>query len=61
METANITKFVVGLDPLLGSRICEHIANIVHSDPHITEYRRTLDHGSTGDDSQVEAAVQYSV
>ena len=42
-ETANITKFVVGLDPLLGSRICEHITNIVNSDTDITEYRRTLD------------------
>ena len=42
METANIIKFVVGLDPSFGSRICEHIANIVNSDPHITEYRRTF-------------------
>ena len=45
METANITKFVVGLDPSLGCRICEHITNIVTSDPAITEYRRTLDGG----------------
>ena len=42
-ETANITKFVVGLDPSLGSRICEHITNVVNSDTDITEYRRTLD------------------
>ena len=42
-ETANITKFVVGLDPSLGSMICEHITNIVNSDRRITEYRRTLD------------------
>ena len=43
METANVTMFVVGLDPSLGCRICEHITNIVNSDPDITEYRRTLD------------------
>ena len=43
METANITKFVVGLDPELGCRICEHITNIVNSDRHITEYSWTLD------------------
>ena len=42
METANVTMFVVGLDPSLGCRICEHITNIVNSDPDITEYRRTL-------------------
>ena len=52
METANITKFVVGLHPVLGSRICEHITNIVNSDPNITEYRRTLD-GSGGRVSQL--------
>ena len=45
METANITKFVVGLHPVLGSRICEHITNIVNNDLEIKEYRRTLDHG----------------
>ena len=39
METANVTMFVVGLDPSLGCRICEHITNIVNSDPDITEYR----------------------
>ena len=44
METANVTMFVVGLDPSFGCRICEHITNIVNSDPDITEYRRTLDH-----------------
>ena len=48
METANITMFVVGLDPSLGCRICEHITNIVNSDTDITEYRRTLDQYSTG-------------
>ena len=48
METANITMFVVGLDPSLGCRICEHITNIVNSDPDITEYRRTLNIGRTG-------------
>ena len=42
-ETANITKFVMGLHPVLGCRLCEHITNIVNSDPDITEYRRTLD------------------
>ena len=41
-ETANITKFVVGLHPVLGCRICEHITNIVNSDPDITEYRGTF-------------------
>ena len=45
METANVTMFVVGLDPSLGCRICEHITNIVNSDPDITEYRRILDTG----------------
>ena len=50
METANITMFVVGLDPSFGCRICEHITNIVNSDPAITEYRRTLD----DDDKKVE-------
>ena len=50
METANITKFVVGLHPVLGSRLCEHIANMVNSDPRITEYRRTFNiHGTSGD------------
>ena len=48
METANITKFVVGLDLSLGSRVCKHITNIVNSDPDITEYRRTLDDDRTG-------------
>ena len=48
METANITKFVVGLDPSLGCRICEHITNIVNSDPDIIEYRRTLDNRTGG-------------
>ena len=43
METANITKLVVGLDPSFGCRICEHITNIVNSDPDIAEYRRVLD------------------
>ena len=43
METANVTLFVMGLDPSLGSGICEHITNIVNNDPDITEYRRTLD------------------
>ena len=43
METANVTMFVVGLDPSFGCRICEHITNIVNSEPGITEYRRTLD------------------
>ena len=42
METTNVTMFVVGLDPSLGCRICEHITNIVNSDSDITEYRRTL-------------------
>ena len=42
-ETANVTMFVVGLDPLLGSRICEHITDIVNRDQRITEYRRALD------------------
>ena len=42
METANVTMFVVGLDPSFGCRIFEHITNIVNSDPDITEYRRTL-------------------
>ena len=50
METANITMFVVGLDPSLGCRICEHITNIVNSDPDITEYRRTLNIDGTGGD-----------
>ena len=43
METANVTMFVVGLDPSFSCRICEHITNIVNSDTGITEYRRTLD------------------
>ena len=43
METANVTMFVVGLDPSFGCRIFEHITNIVNSDRDITEYRRTLD------------------
>ena len=42
MEMANVTMFVVGLDPSLGCRICEHITNIVNRDPDITKYRRTL-------------------
>ena len=46
METANVTMFVVGLDPSLGCRICEHITKIVNSDPDVTEYRRTLWTGS---------------
>ena len=41
-ETANVTMFVVGLDPSLGCSICEHIAKTVNIDPDITEYRRTL-------------------
>ena len=41
-ETANVTMFVVGLDPSFGCRICEHITNIVNSDQYITEYRRTF-------------------
>ena len=45
METANITMFVLGFDPSLGCRMCEHIRNIVNSDPDITEYRRTLGGG----------------
>ena len=36
---------MLGLDPSLGCRICEHITNIVNSDTDITEYRRTLDTG----------------
>ena len=44
VETANVTMFVMGLDPTLGCRICEHITNIVNSDNGITEYRRTM-HG----------------
>ena len=43
METANITMFVMGLDPSFGCRICEHITNIINSDPDITEYRQTLE------------------
>ena len=43
METANVSMFVVGLDPSFGCRICEHITNIVNSDSLITEYRQTLD------------------
>ena len=43
METANITKFVMGLHPALGSKICAHMKNIVNSDRPITEYRRTFD------------------
>ena len=42
METANVTLFVMGLDPSLGCRICEHVTNIVNSDRHITKYRRTF-------------------
>ena len=42
METANITMFVVGLDPSLSCRICEHITGIANSDTDITEYRRTF-------------------
>ena len=42
METANVTMFVVGLDPSSSCRICEHITNIVNRDPDITEDRRTL-------------------
>ena len=42
METANVTMFVVGLDPSLGCRIFEHITNIVNRDPGITEYRQTF-------------------
>ena len=42
-ETANVTMFVVGLDPSFGCRICEHITNIVNSDSDITKYRGTLD------------------
>ena len=45
MEAANVTMFVVGLDPSFGCKICEHITNIVNSDPDITEYRRTLGAG----------------
>ena len=48
METANVTMFVLGLDPSLGCRICEHITNIVNSDQDITEYRRTLDNRTGG-------------
>ena len=44
-ETANITMFVVGLDPSLGCRICKHITNIVNSDTDVKEYRQTLDTG----------------
>ena len=51
METANITKFVVGLDPSLGCRICEHITNIINMDMDITKYRRTL--GWTDSESTV--------
>ena len=50
METANVTMFVMGLDPSLGCRICEHITSIVNNDPDITEYRRTLERFSTGED-----------
>ena len=50
METANITKFVIGLHPVLGSRLCEHIANMVNSDPAITEYRQTFNILGTGGD-----------
>ena len=43
METANVTMFLVCLNPSFGCRICEHIKNIVNSNPHITQYRRTLE------------------
>ena len=46
MEMANVTMFVVGLDPSFGCRIFKHITNIVNSDPHITEYRQTFDSGN---------------
>ena len=42
METANVTMFVVGLDPSLGCRIYEHITNIVNSDSDITNYRQII-------------------
>ena len=54
METANVTMFVVGLDPSFCSRICEHITYIVNSDPDILEYRRTLD-----DDHRYRVAQLY--
>ena len=43
METENLTMFVLGLDPSLGSRICKHITNIVTNDQDFTEYRQSLD------------------
>ena len=54
METANITKFLVGLHPILGCSLCEHFTKIVNSDPVITEYRRTL-----GDDHRDRVGQLY--
>ena len=59
METANIIKFVVGLDPSFGCRICEHITNIVNSDPDITEYRGTFDDGPDNSDDDQEIITEY--
>ena len=44
-ETANITKFVMGMHPASGSIISQHITDLVNNDPAITEYRRTFDTG----------------
>ena len=59
METANVTMFVVGLDPSLGCRTCEHITNIVNSDADITEYRRTLNTGHYRVDQLYRAQCEW--
>ena len=46
METGHVLMFLMGLNPPLGCRICEHITNVVNSDTQIQQYRRTLDDSS---------------
>ena len=43
MDMANVTLFVMGLDPTLGYRLSEHIIKVVNSESDIKQYRRTLD------------------
>ena len=46
MDMANVTLFVMGLDPILGCRLSEHINKVVNSESDIKQYRRTLDNKS---------------
>ena len=49
MEMSNVIRFAIGVNPTVGSKLCEHVTDIVNRDTSIMDCRQTFSMNEKGD------------